>query len=304
MSEISKDLKSQFSEKDLSELMNTFNELKTANENLLIALKKKDLEIQTLKSQLELKETQVETISGIIKTKDDQISSLQQTMKMKDEQIYSLKQTIELKQNEIETIKQSKSMIVDESIIKEKDEKIKKLEEEIKILNMDIKLSDEEITKLNKEIEELKSQIGTKEKSVGKICQMNVSRNDIINFMIDIINKSIHTLNITTPNIIDLAQLQLYDVKNNVNIKASCNIDLNVEEHKEILQEFQALDNISLRLFPDSDRWVCLKDGDELFLAVIGKDPENNLAIYTKDPNHIKFFNSIVMESWLRGRKI
>ncbi|MHA1338932.1 MAG: hypothetical protein ACTSRZ_09330 [Promethearchaeota archaeon] len=292
----------KINENELAEIMAAFKEIQNANESLTITMQKKDLEIQSLKSQLEMKESQIETISGIIKTKDDQIESLKETLKMKDEQIFSLKQTLESKQNEIETLKQNQVMI-DDSVIKEKDEQIKKLEEEIKILNVDLKMSDEEIEQLNKEIEELKARSASEPIAGGNICQSNIVSEDILNFMIEIIGRSIHNVNITTPTIMDLAELQLYDLKASVNIKASCSIDISNEEHQEILQEMQALENVTLRSFTGKDRWVCLRDGEELLIAVIGEN-ENNLAIYTKDPLHIKFFNAIVMESWLRAQKI
>lgn len=286
--------------KELNEVYSTIQEIKAAYETLKLVEQKKDLEIEALKSQLDMKETQITTISSIIRTKDQQIDALNSTMKMKDDQILALNQTLDAKTAELNSLKEKRSGI-DEKVIKEKDERIKKLEEEIKILNMDLQVSDEEIEKLNSKLNSMG--IGQGSSSDGGIITRSVTRDQLVNFIITMLKGALHNVNITTPLITDLADLQLYDVKGSVNVKASCDIDINNTEHQQLLHEFEALDNIAVRQFPDKDRWVCLKDGEEMLIAAVGENG-NNLAFFSKDRLHIKLFNSLIMESWLRARKL
>ena len=84
----------------------------------------------------------------------------------------------------------------------------------------------------------------------------------------------------------------------------ACSINPANEEHSELLEEFESLDNISLRKYDRADRYVLTKDGEELLIAVIGNSNENNLVIHTKDPKHIKLFNSLSTEGWIQSRRI
>ncbi|MHA1870033.1 MAG: hypothetical protein ACTSXF_03710, partial [Promethearchaeota archaeon] len=130
-----------------------------------------------------------------------------------------------------------------------------------------------------------------------------LTKDQIIEIIIDMLNRALHNINLTTPDINDLAELQLYDVRASVNIKASCFIDPSSPDHQELLEEFNALDNITLRNFPDQDRWVCLKDNEEMLIAAVGEN-NNYAAVISTDSKHIKLFNSLITESWLRARKI
>ena len=47
-----------------------------------------------------------------------------------------------------------------------------------------------------------------------------------------------------------------------------------------------------------------LKDGAELFFGVVGNNEDEILTLRTKDSKHIKLLSSLVMESWLRARKL
>ena len=113
-----------------------------------------------------------------------------------------------------------------------------------------------------------------------------------------------HNVMITVHNIIDLQELHLYEVRSSVHLKISCSIDPSDEEQSSLLEEFLSLDNISIRNYTAEDRYSINCDGDVLLFAVKGNKPDNFLVIQTSDSNHIKLFNSFIMESWLRGRKI
>ena len=72
----------------------------------------------------------------------------------------------------------------------------------------------------------------------------------------------------------------------------------------KLFDEFNSFDNISLRVYDGKDRWTILKDRDELFMAIVGDKPNTMLSIKTQDSEQIHVFNTLVMETWLRGQKI
>ncbi|GAI87288.1 unnamed protein product, partial [marine sediment metagenome] len=58
------------------------------------------------------------------------------------------------------------------------------------------------------------------------------------------------------------------------------------------------------RLYDQKDRFVIDRDGEELLFAIIGKNETNNLVIHTRDSKHQRLLRSLVMEGWLRSRKL
>ena len=128
---------------------------------------------------------------------------------------------------------------------------------------------------------------------------------DIKDFLIQMLKKARHNVNITTPKISDLADLEVYDIKSTVNVNASCSVDQTIDEEQELLQEFEAFDNITLRHFGEQNRWICLLDGVELFIAAVDtNDEDNNLVLYCNKSSQVKLFNSLAMESWSIAKKI
>ena len=160
---------------------------------------------------------------------------------------------------------------------------------------MDLKAADDEVEKLKNVIKNADTP------PKGEIMMNSVTKDQIIEFLSDMVTRSVHNLVITTPTINDLAELGLYDARTSVNIKASCCVEPNSND-QELLQEFEALDNVSIRNFENKDRWVLLKDNEEMFIATIGERSIG--AFFSNDHSHIKFFNSLMMESWLLAKKI
>jgi predicted RNase H-like nuclease (RuvC/YqgF family) len=286
-------------EQEIAEITTTFDEVKNSIEGLKAQLSSKDNLITTLQSNLTAKDDQVTIVSGLVKTKDQQIETINHSLAMKDEQIFSLKNTLEAKENEIQLlaakVDSSKGM-VSNAFLEEKNKRIQELEKEIKLLNLDLKAADEREEKL-----ETKIKNSTAIPAKGEIVMNAVSRAQIIDFLTDMVSRSVHNLIITTPSIQDLAELGLYDARTSVNIKASCSVQPNSDD-QALLQEFEALDNVSIRNFDSKDRWICLKDNAECFIVTIGE--KSNAAFFSNDHLHIKFFANLLMESWLLGRKL
>lgn len=324
-------LKQQLAQKDqeMAEMYAMFKDVKVTieNQNAEIEALKKSLhekemlienyklenqqiktQFDTIKASIEMKDTQIQTLTATIKMKDDQIRMKDDQINMKEQQMNAYRQSLDSKIKEIDSIRldpnkvDKKELDLKEQIIKDLQDKninyeaqIKAMTEEMDLLKSDIENADEEVEQLHKKIEEM----GSSSKSA-----IFITRDEAIKRMKEILGEALHNVNICVPNIEDLVGLDLYDIKPSVQLKISCDIDMSKPKQSELLKEFQAIENVSLRLYDGKDRWTLLKDNEAMFFVVAGKEINKNLSFYTTDPLHIKLFNTLVMESWLRGRKV
>ncbi|MEJ2279703.1 MAG: hypothetical protein P8Y70_18460 [Candidatus Lokiarchaeota archaeon] len=158
---------------------------------------------------------------------------------------------------------------------------------------------------LELENENLKKSISsTKNSKIINFTNSNIPKSVIIEKMREILHDASHNVTITVPLITDLPDLYLYEVRANVSMKVSCQINLSLKKHTVLLDELESLDNISIRRYHGEDRYVVLKDGEELLMAILGSDDNNHLVIHTEDPKHITLLSSLVMDSWLRARPV
>lgn len=265
-------------------------------------LKNKERLINTLKDSIRLKDEQIVTLKDSLELKNEQLKTLESSLELKNEKLATLEKSIEVKEEQIEQIKNS---TVDQEVVEEKNKIINELEEKVKLLNEELEKSDEDFEKLEAEIEKIKeSTTPSADTGIVDYTNVEISKSQIIEKMRDIIGKALHNIMIAVPSIIDLQDLYLYEIRSSVIMKISCLINPGIEEHSELLEELESLDNISIRLYEGQDRYVVLRDGEELFFAVIGTDNKNYLTFHTRDPKHIKLFQSAVMETWLRSKKI
>ncbi|MHA1670664.1 MAG: coiled-coil domain-containing protein [Promethearchaeota archaeon] len=262
----------------------------------------KDDLIQNLQNSMELKEDQIKTLRDSINLKTEQISTLDISLKIKNEKIVTMERTIRLKEEEIKNIKENS---VGKDELAEKNKKIEDLQGKLEILKGELETADQDLEILENENETLRNQISIS--SGSKIIDstyLEIPKKLILENMKEILMKALHNVTIVVPNIIDLQELTLYEVRSSVNIKVSTSIDITLEEDAEILEELESLDNISIRMFESSDRYVIDRDGEELLFAVVGNAENNHLVLHTRDSMHIKSFKSLIMESWLRSRKL
>jgi len=263
-------------------------------------LEPKDDLINTLQSSLKLKDDQIETIKDSIKLKNDQIQTLESSIKIKEEKIGALEKTIQLKEEELKSGGGSSGDASD----------VEDLKKEIDILNGELAKADEELEKLELENETLRKGSasgdsgGASASGIRDFTEANIPKEDILAKMKDILASSLHKVTIAVPSITDLQDLYLYEVRSSVNMQISCIINPGIEIHSELLEEFESLDNISIRSYEGEDRYVIIADGAEMLFAVIGKSENNHLVFHTRDEAHIKLFNSMITEAWLRSRKI
>ena len=253
-------------------------------------------------SLIKLKNEQIKALEDALKVKDDQIETLEKTLKTKDDGTKTLEKTIKLKE---EVISKLSSSAINPSIIKEKDEAISQLQKEIEILNEELSKADEDLETLELENEKLrKVETSSTDVEIIDFTNIQISKSEILKKMRDILENAISNVTIVVPTIEDLQELYLYELRSSVSMNIACSINPGIEEHSELLDEFESLDNISLRNYVRKDRYVLTRDGEELLLAVIGKSEDNNLVIHTKNRKHFKLLNSIATEGWIQSRKI
>jgi len=283
---------------ELKKFTNLNNQIKVKDEQL----KTKDDLISNLQSAMNLKEDQIKTLKDSMSLKSEQVETLDSSLKIKDEKIRTLEKSVELKVKEISVLFDTR---VEKTHLEEKDKEIESLKEKLEILKGELTKADEDLETLVNENEKLRNQLAAA--SGSKIIDwtnIDIPKNKILAKMKDILMNALHNVTIAVPNIKELQSLTLYEVRSTVNMKISCYIDPALEEDAELLEEFESLDNISIRMYEAEDRYILDRDGEELLFAVIGNGDENHLVIHTKDSKHVKFFKSIVMEGWLRSRKI
>ncbi|MFW9781433.1 MAG: hypothetical protein ACFFFB_04025 [Candidatus Heimdallarchaeota archaeon] len=265
-------------------------------------VKTKDEMIENLQNSIKLKEDQIQTLKDSLKLKSEQVNTLDNSVKIKDEKINTLEKSIELIERQLENLSDTS---IDKNILLERDKIIQDLEEKIEALSKELATADEDLEAMEQENEKLRNQFTAA--SGAKIIdwtEIQIPKSRILEKMKEILMKALHNVTIAVPNIKDLQKLLLYELKSSVNMKISCLIDPSLEEDAELLEEFESLDNISIRMYEGEDRYILDRDGEELLFAVIGKNENNHLVIHTKDPKHLRTFRALIMESWLRSRKI
>ena len=267
-----------------------------------LQVKTKDEIIRNLQSSVKLKDDQIQTLKDSLKLKDEQVNTLDSSIKFKDEKIATLERTVKLKEEEITNLK---SATVDRDIVSQKEKVTNEMKEKLEILKGELTKADEDLELLESENEKLRNQLQLSEASkIIDWTDVSLPKHEILRKMHEILMKALHNVTIAVPNIKDLQELYLYEVRSSVNMKVSCSIDPLVAEDSELLEELESLDNISIRMYEAQERYVLDRDGEELLFAVIGKGEDNHLVLHTRDPKHLKLFRALVMEGWLRSRKI
>jgi len=255
--------------------------------------------LETKDSLLRIKDEQVETLGNSLKWKDEQIKTLENSLKIKDEKAKTLEKTIELKDGEIRKLN---SASIDRGALKEKNEKIEK---ELEILNGELAKADEELESLELENEKLRKASSSSIDKIVDFTNVQITKSEILEKMKEVLqNNAMANVTIVVPSIEDLTELYLYELRSSVSMNIACSINTGIDEHSELLQEFESLDNISIKNYEQRDRYGVIRDGEELLIAVIGRSENNHLVFHTKDSKHIRLLNSLITESWIRSRKI
>ncbi len=279
-------------------------------------LKKAKIKIEDLEHTLKIKEEMINNLTTSLSLKDDQIKTMIDSMNLKEQQIDTLSKSLEIKNQKIKTLETSFSLkeeelrelsssTVKKNLIEEKDEEIEECHKKLTILTGELEKADEDLEALEAENEKLRNNLASE--SDVKIIDSTfrkIPKADILKKIREILGNAVHNVTISVLDINDLQDLHLYEVRSSVNMKIMCNIDPSREDDAELLEELESLDNISIRLYEDRDRFLIDRDGEELLFSIVGEGENNNLVLYTKDVKHQRLLRSLVMEGWLRARKL
>ena len=132
--------------------------------------------------------------------------------------------------------------------------------------------------------------------------RLGFSKAELLKYMRLMLERAQYNVVIIVPKITDLRDLEVYNVRANVNRRIACLVEVENEDHLEILEELKVFANV--RSYEGEDRYVFLRDGEELLFAALGVNNDITLSFHTNDAAHIKLFNSLAMDAWLRSREI
>ncbi|MFX0076723.1 MAG: hypothetical protein ACFE96_14865 [Candidatus Hermodarchaeota archaeon] len=271
-------------------------------ENLQLLVSTKEEMINNLNRSLSLKEDQIKTMIDSMNLKEQQIDTLSKSLEIKNQKIKALETSFSLKEEELKDLSSS---TVKKGLLEEKNEEIEECQKKLVLLTGELEKADEDLETLEIENEKLRNNLASEsEVKIIDSTFREIPKSDILKKIREILGNAVHNVTIAVLDINDLQDLHLYEVRSSVNMKIMCNIDPSLEEDAELLEELESLDNITIRLYEDRDRFLIDRDGEELLFSIVGNGENNNLVIYTKDAKHQRLLRSLVMEGWLRARKL
>jgi len=267
-----------------------------------LKLKSKEELINNLTKSLELKEDQIKTMLDSMNLKEQHNDTLNTSLQIKNEKIKDLEKIVRTLNEKINLINSS---TVDKDIIAEKEDEITECEKKVDIFKRELEKLEEDLDLLEAENEKLRNDLASSsDPQIIDWTHVEIPKDTILKKIREILSKAVHNVTIAVPDIKDLQDLHLYEVRSSVNMKIMCYIDPSLEDDEQLLMEFESLDNITIRMYEDKDRFVIDRDGEELLFAIIGEGVNNNLIIHTRDAKHQRLLRSLVMEGWLRARKL
>lgn len=182
--------------------------------------------------------------------------------------------------------------------------KISELQNRLEIMSMELNKADVEIERLNLENELLKERVeGGLGIDVLHFSKFKITKSEFIKTMWEILDNTQHNVMIIVPFISDLEVLEVFKMSSSVNIRIACSINPASEEHLELLKKYTNINQIKIRNYPGEDRYIILRDGEDLLFVAVGEDKSTYLMLHTKDTAHLAIFNSLAMDAWLRSRE-
>ncbi len=279
-----------------------FRKVKKKFEDYDLIIKSKEELINNLNTSLSLKEDQIKTMIDSMNLKEQHIDTLNKSLDLKNQNLKTLEQSFKLKEEEL---KELSSSTVKKNLLEEKDEEIEEYQKKLTILTGELEKADEDLDALEAENEKLRNNLASvPDEAIIDSTFREIPKAVILKKMRAILGNAVHNVTIAVLDINDLQDLHLYEVRANVNVKIMCYIDPSLEDDAELLEELESLDNITIRLYKDRDRFLIDRDGEELLFSIVGEGENNNLVIYTRDAKHQRLLRSLVMEGWLRARKL
>jgi len=251
---------------------------------------------------LELKEDQIKTMLDSMNLKEQHNDTLNMSLQIKNEKIKDLEKNIRTLNEKINLINSS---TVDKDLIAEKEDELGECQNKLVILKGELEKQEEDLDALDAENEKLRNDLASStDPQIIDWTFVEIPKESILKKIREIVSKALHNVTIAVPDIKDLQDLHLYEVRSSVNMKIMCYIDPSLEDDEQLLNEMESLDNITIRMYEEKDRFLIDRDGAELLFGIIGEGEHTNLVIHTKDMKHQRLLRSLVMEGWLRARKL
>jgi hypothetical protein len=267
-----------------------------------LKLKSKEDLISNFTTSLELKEDQIKTMIDSMNLKEQHNDTLNTSLQIKNEKIKDLEKNIRTLNEKINLMNAS---TVDKDLIAEKDNELEGCQNKVDILKGELEKQEEDLDLLEAENDKLRNDLASSsDPQIIDWTYVEIPKDSILKKIREILSKAVHNVTIAVPDIKDLQDLHLYEVRAHVNMKIMCYIDPSLEDDEQLLMEFESLDNITIRMYEDKDRFLIDRDGEELLFAIIGEGENTNLIIHTRDVEHQRLLRSLVMEGWLRARKL
>ena len=267
-----------------------------------VKLKSKEELINNFTKSLELKEDQIKTMIDSMNLKEQHNDTLNTSLQIKNEKIKDLEKNIRTLNEKINLLNSS---TVDKDIIAKKEDELEEYQKKVDILKGELEKQEEDLDLLEAENEKLRNDLASSsDPQIVDWTYVEIPKQSILKKIREILSKAVHNVTIAVPDIKDLQDLHLYEVRSSVNMKIMCYIDPSLEDDEQLLNEMESLDNITIRMYEDKDRFIMDRDGEELLFAIIGEGVNNNLIIHTRDAKHQRLLRSLVMEGWLRARKL
>ena len=267
-----------------------------------IKLKSKEELINNFTKSLDLKEDQIKTMIDSMNLKEQHNDTLNTSLQIKNEKIKDLEKNIRTINEKLNLLNSS---TVDKDVIAEKQDEIEEWQKKVDIFKGELEKQEEDLDALEAENDKLRNDLASSsDPQIIDWTYVEIPKESILKKIREILSKAVHTVTIAVPDIKDLQDLHLYEVRAHVNIKIQCYIDPSLEDDEQLLMEFESLDNITIRMYEDKDRFLIDRDGEELLFGIIGEADNNNLVIHTRDAKHQRLLRSLVMEGWLRARKL
>ncbi len=267
-----------------------------------LKFKSKEELINNLTTSLELKEDQIKTMLDSMNLKEQHNDTLNTSLQIKNEKIKDLEKNIRTLNEKINLLNSS---TVDKDIIAEKENELEELQNKLVLLKGELEKQEEDLDALDAENEKLRNDLASSsDPQIIDWTYVEIPKESILKKIREIVSNAVHTVTIAVPDIKQINFLHLYEVRSSVNVKIMCYIDPSMEEDEQLLNEMESLDNITIRMYEEKDRFLIDRDGEELLFGIIGEGENNNLVIHTRDAKHQRLLRSLVMEGWLRARKL
>ncbi|MHA1349858.1 MAG: coiled-coil domain-containing protein [Promethearchaeota archaeon] len=267
-----------------------------------LKLKSKEDLISNFTTSLELKEDQIKTMIDSMNLKEQHNDTLNTSLQIKNEKIKDLEKNVRTLNEKMNLLNSS---TVNKDLIAEKETEVEECQNKLVILKRELEKLDEDLELLEAENDKLRNDLASSsDPQIVDWTYVEIPKESILKKIREILSKAVHNVTIAVPDIKDLQDLHLYEVRSHVNMKIMCYIDPSLEDDEQLLMEFESLDNITIRMYEDKDRFLIDRDGEELLFAIIGEGENTNLIIHTRDVKHQRLLRSLVMEGWLRARKL